>query len=388
MASLEFIELMEKIHKERYEIHSITINAERQNGGFSTKATVVLEKGGHQISIESQSWDFIQYAIELRRSADIYGKVKFTRVKDLNKYYEDVEYLADKDKQKVKDAWEDIRLGKFTFNYESLKLVEEFLSNNRNVKDTKYLPLKNDYHYILALALTEAREFLNLQNKLIQNKPNIQNFTNAGEEITKAFRSRGNALKDFQYYRSFVNFDVEDLNKRIIEQTKVIDDTIKELIRRKTVPSNIAIPKIMDIYSRCLELSAPILNLLRIGLELKNGISSPQKNYPLTRNVIILRGDPNYGHLFSCLDGTIRHSDAHISYGISGGEVHLLDIRSKKPKLIKTYTFDEIHKMTNSLLYELLPAIFYTLSIHEIAAFLVVLTSFEYKLLLLSIGNC
>lgn len=52
MASKEFTELMEKIHKERYEVRSITINAERQNGGFSTKATVVLEKGGSKKDTE------------------------------------------------------------------------------------------------------------------------------------------------------------------------------------------------------------------------------------------------------------------------------------------------------------------------------------------------
>jgi len=388
MSSQDFIQLMDKIHKERYDVYSINIIAERQNGGFSTKATVTLEKAGKQISIESQSWDFIQYAIELRRSADIYGKVKFTRIKDLNKYYKDVNHLIDLDQKKVNNAWNDIRSRGFVFNYQPTKLVEEFLSNNKNVKKSTYLPLKKDYHHILALSLTEASKFLNLQKKLIQNKPNIQDLLKAGEEITKSFRPTGNALTDFQFYKSFVSFDTEDLNERITQQTTVIDDTVQELIRRKTVPSNIAIPKIIDIYSRCLELSAPVLNIIRIGLEIKNGIPSPIKNDYLTRNVSSLIGDQNYGQYFSCLDATIRHTDAHISYKISGTEVHLLDIRTKKPKLIKTYTFDQIYKMTDALLHELLPVIFYTFSIHEIAAFLLVLTSFEYKVLLLSIDNC
>lgn len=388
MSSEDFIQLMDKIHKEGYDVYSINITGERQNAGFSTKATVTLEKGGKQISIESQSWDFIKYAVELRRSADIYGKVKFTRVKDVNKYDEDIMHLVDVDHKKVKNAWKDIRSGKFVFNYQPQKLVQEFLSDNRSVKKSKYLPLKKDYHHILALSLTEAREFLNLQEKLIQNKPNIQELVKVGEEITKSFRPTGNALTDFQFFQSFVSFDTEDLYRRIIEQTKVIEDTVQELIRRKTVPSDIAIPKIMDMYSRCLELSVPILNLVRIGLEIKNGISSPIKNYSLTRNVSSLIGDQNYGRYFSCLDATIRHTDAHISYKISGGEVQLLDIRGKKPKLVKTHTFDEIHKMTNALLYELLPAIFYTFAIRELAAFLLALTSFEYKVLLLSIDNC
>lgn len=46
MSSQDFIQLMDKIHKERYDVYSINIKAERQNGGFSTKATVTLEKGG------------------------------------------------------------------------------------------------------------------------------------------------------------------------------------------------------------------------------------------------------------------------------------------------------------------------------------------------------
>jgi len=388
MFSQDFIQLMDKIHKERYNVYSINIKAERQNNGFSTKATVTLEKGGNQISIESQSFDFIQYAMELRRSADIYGDVKFTRIKDSNKYYEDVRHLLDLDQRKVHNAWEDIRSGKFVFNYQPTKLVQEFLSNNRNVKKSKYLPLKKDYHYILALSLTEARKFLDLQNKLIQDKPNIQDLVKVGEEITKSFRTTGNALTDFQFYQSFISFDTEDLYKRIIQQTTVIEDTVQELIRREALPSNIAIPKIIDMYSRCLELSAPILNIIRIGLEIKNGIPSPVKNYSLTRNISSLTRDQNYGQCFTCLDPAIRHTDAHISYTISGEEVQLLNIRSKTPKLIKTYSFDEINKMTKALMYELLPAIFYTFSIREFAVFLLVLTSFEYKVLLLSIDNC
>ncbi|MDP6127928.1 MAG: hypothetical protein QF432_07260, partial [Dehalococcoidales bacterium] len=46
MASQDFINLMTKLHKERYDILSINTSGRRVGDGFSLDTTVALEKNG------------------------------------------------------------------------------------------------------------------------------------------------------------------------------------------------------------------------------------------------------------------------------------------------------------------------------------------------------
>ena len=144
----------------------------------------------------------------------------------------------------------------------------------------------------------------------------------------------------------------------------------------------------MNIYSRCLELSAPVINLIRVGLEIKNGEISPERQYSISRNIRVLKLDSAYGTLFDCLDEMIRHSDAHASINIDNGTVHIMETRGHKTKILRTYTFEKIMEMVQGMEEELFPSLVSTLLIHEMAALDLVLVSTEYKHLLLALGNC
>jgi hypothetical protein len=178
------------------------------------------------------------------------------------------------------------------------------------------------------------------------------------------------------------------LYKQVSTQVGATDDTIKEFIRRGPVSWDIGIPKMMDIYTRCIEPLAPVINLIRVGLELRRGVSSPQKQCTLRKNIEILKLDPDYGSLFGCLDEQIRHGDAHCSVEIKGNEVLILDLRPRKPKLVRTYKCDELARVALVMQQELFPALAFTLVLHEMAMLDLVLISKEYKLLLAAVGNC
>ncbi|NQT05088.1 MAG: hypothetical protein HQ577_03665 [Dehalococcoidia bacterium] len=390
MASKDLNELRDKLFNEKYEVLSVDEKYDATGDAPSIKATVILEKDGNQVSIQSSEVDFFMYVNELRGVANTEGKHEFIKVKNANQYNQDVDHLIDFDRSKVKRAVEEINSKKFVREYIASKLVDEFLENKRNVKYVKYLPLKSDYHYIKAAALIEAKRTLKKREQLIGKFPGAKVIIEATEQIFTSFRASGNGISDYQLYRSYVTFDIDALLNRVSAQLPAMDDTVKEFIKRGKLEPNIAIPKIINIYSRMLELSSPIINLLRVGLELKRGVSSPSKYYNLKRNLDILKSDTEYGSLFSCLDEQIRHSDAHVSITIDKAhqEINLIDARGRKAKIVRTYKFDELLRMSQVMEYELFPALIFTIILHDIAMLVLLLESREYLHLLLAIGNC
>lgn len=389
MASQDFIDLMTKLHEERYDVLSIKINANRVGDSFSTVAAIVLEKGGEQIILQSSEIDFIKYLVELRGVVDIDGEYRFRRLKDLNQYPTDVEHLIDKDHGKLKKAAKEIVTGEFTFTYDEHKVIDEFLRSESNVKNEKFLRLKRDYHYILANSFLISEEMLRAHKRLKRKYPEAERIIQAVDTIMKSFWPTGNAIKDYKFYRSYLKFDIDGLSKRMSTELPVADDTIKEFIRRGEIDADIAIPKMMDIYGRFIELSAPMINLIRIGLELKRGNSSPNGEYKLGQNIKILKSDLDYGPLFGCLDEQIRHADAHVSRRIdkAARKVYLLDARGSREQIKGSYTFDEFTDMINLMQNQFFPAIFPTLILFDIAALDLLLVSPEYKQLLLAVGN-
>jgi len=389
MASQDYIQLMTKLHEERYDVLSIEINAERVGDSFSTIATIVLIKEREQITLRSGEMDFILYLAELRGVVDTNGEYSFRSVKDANQYMTDAEHLIDEDHGKLNQAAKEIISGSFVFTYNASQMIDEFLRSQSNVKNKKFLPLKRDYHYILAKAFLISKETMEVHKRLIRKYPEAENVMRAIDTIMKSFWRTGNAIKDYKFYRKYLTFDIDRLARRMSTELPVADDTVKEFIRRGTVDADIAFPRMMDIYRQFVELSGPVLNLIRIGLELKRGNSSPTRTYRLGQNIEILKSDVDYGPLFSCLDEQIRHADAHASRRIDkvARKVYLLDARGSEEQIVGTYTFDEFIHVINSLQNEFFPAIFPTLILFDVATLDILLVSPEYKHLLLAVNN-
>jgi len=391
MASHDFMNLMTKLHQERYNVLSINMSSKKVHDCSTTVASVVLVKGEEKITLQSTDWDFIKYLVELRGIVDLNGEYRFKRLKDTNQYDADVKHLIDIDHSKIKKAIEEIKSGKFTRKYSPPELIDEFLKNKENVKDVKFLPLKRDYYYILAAALIESNKMLDSREAIIKKCPETQKLVKAVEGIfLKSFRPTGNALKDYKFYKKYVNFDIDDLGERMSTQLKDADDTMKEFIKRREVDTNISFPRMINIYANFLEILSPMLNLMRIGLELRRDNKSPNKHCELVENIGILKSDTEFGQLFGCLDEQIRHASAHASFRIHKAvrQVYLMDERGSKGKIVRTYTFDKLTNMLNTMQNEFFPVIYPTIVIFDIAILDLLLASREYKHLLLAVGNC
>lgn len=391
MASQDFIDLIAKLHVEKYRMLSKTMEYDGIDTSPSLKAIVILEKNGTQISVQSSEWDFIKYVTELRGVTDMAGEHKFTRLRDQDQYNADVEHLIDEDHSRIKKATEEIKSRRFIREYSPSKLIDEFLVNKKNIEDVKFLPLKSDYHYILVVALLESKAMLKVREALIKKYPEAQKVVDTVEGIfLKSFRPTGNALKDYKFYKKYVNFDIDELGERMSTQLKDADDTMKEFIKRREVDTNISFPRMMNIYANFLEILSPMLNLVRIGLELRRDNKSPNKHCELVENIGILKSDTEFGQLFGCLDEQIRHASAHASFRIDKAvrQVYLVDERGSKGKIVRTYTFDELTNMLNTMQNEFFLVIYPTLVIFDIAMLDLLLVSREYKHLLLALGNC
>jgi len=391
MASQDFIDLMTKLYQERYNVFSINMSSKRVDDNFTTVASVVLAKGEEKVTLQSTEWDFIKYLVELRGIVDLDGEYRFKRLKDTNQYDADVEHLIDIDGSKIRKAVEEIKSRRFTREYSPAKLIEEFLENKNNVKDKKFLPLKTDYHYILAAALIESNKMLKMQGMLIKKFPEAQKVLDAIERIfLKSFRPTGNPIKNYKFYRKYLTFDIDELGDRMSTQLNDADDIMKEFIKRREVDTKISFPRMMNVYANFLEVLSPMLNLVRIGLELRRGNKSPNKKRELVENIRILKSDTEFGPLFGCLDEQVRHASAHASFRIdkTNRKVYLMDERGSKGKIVGTYTFDELTNMINTMQNEFFPVIYPTLVIFDIAMLDSLLVSREYKHLLLGLGNC
>lgn len=390
MASQDFIELMKKLHDEKYKMLYKTMEYDGMSEIPSLKIAVVLEKDGNQITIQSSEPDFLKYIGGLKGVADMTGEPKFAHVKDINRYNAEMVHLFDPDHSVAKRAAEEIQAGKFRHEYSIAGLVDEFLGNPGNVKDKKFLPLKDDYHHILILTSIEAEESLRSQERLIKKFPDSKKFIDAVERILNSFKPKGNVIRDYKFYRDFANFDIDQLVNRVSTQLPALDDTLRNFVERGTIEPEIGIPKMMNVYGRFLELLKPMLYLVRVGLELKRGNMSPDKNYGLAKDIEVLKSDQEYGTLFGCLDEQIRHSDAHASIRVDKSEskVYLIDVRGGKEVIVDVYTFNEMLDMINIMQNEFFLAVFSSLLVFDFGMLLILLASKPYKFLLLAIDNC
>lgn len=394
MTSADLKELLTRIHIDKYRIVELVINVRRDNveDVFRQKVTITLEKGDNRVILESAEEDFCIYAIQLQGIVDSEGDYQMVPVKNVQQYWNDLEYLIDEHHGHLNTARRDNEQGKFPCRYEDLQssayLIQEFLKRRRNVKDQRFATLKRDYHHILAAALMLSQITLLAQKQLEASRPNVKPLILQLDRLFLPFRQQGNPIKNFKHYRAYVTFDVVDWQDNLATQLKPLGDIMQDGIKKKSVPWDSATPMLGSIYHRCIELSKESINLLRAGLEMNKGNISPAKKLGLGQNIAILKADADYGPIFHCLDPQIRHGYAHCSMDFKEGLVRILDLQGRKTKVVRTYKPDEFVRMVDVLLHELLPALISIVILHDLAILDMLLYSKEYRLCLAAIGNC
>jgi|GEM_PF-3443163 len=386
MTSSDLQKLTYMIFQEGWEVCSVHV--EVKSSGQMT-ASVVLQKDTAETTLESAEGDFTFYVLNFQNVVDTKGNGRLVRLKQSERYQAELMDLIDEDHSKIRKAINEITSGKYRINYSITKLILELLSDE-NLKDyKKYLPLKTDYHRNLAYMLILSQELNKLMNEYRVKLPGAEKLIKPLDTILMPFRIRENPLKDYIFYRSYLSLDISAWSTSLSNQLNVREDTLQELINRGSTPIDKAIPKIISIYHNCLNILEPYINLLRVGLELENGITAPGKKLPLANNIDILKSNQKYGHLFACLDEQIRHSHAHSSYEIDlkSHILRLMDFRSCPAKVTREYKFEDFVIIVQTMNYDFFPALVYVFYIHDMAMIDLILVSSEFKKLLATIGN-
>ena len=385
---------MTRIHGDKYSIDDVVINVRRDSvdDAFRQKVTITLEKDDNRIILESAEEDFCLYAIQLQGIVDTEGDYQIVPIKNVQQYWDDLEYFIDNDRTHFNTARRDNEQGKFPCRYEDLQssayLIQEFLERRRNIKNQQFVPLKRDYHHLLVAALMLSHITLIGQKQLEASRQNVKSVIRQLEPLLLPFRQKGNPIKNFKHYRAYITFDIIDWQDNIITQLKPLGDIMQDGIKKKSIPWDSATPMLGSIYHRCIELSKEPINLLRAGLEMKRGNQSPTKKLGLSQNITILKADADYGPIFHCLDPQIRHGHAHCSMDFKEGLVRILNTQGRKAKIIRTYKPDEFTHIVDVLLHELFPALISIVILHDLAMLDILLCSKEYRLCLAAIGNC
>ncbi len=84
------------------------------------------------------------YTLRLKHNVDSAGNPTLTAFKDLNRYYDDIQLLADQDHEKVRAAGAALQSREYTFSFDPDELLARFLvSRRRNSVD--FMPLKTKH---------------------------------------------------------------------------------------------------------------------------------------------------------------------------------------------------------------------------------------------------
>jgi len=392
MVSNDFKNIMQKIHKDKYTVSRTEIHfGRRENENtFDTQATITLQKGGERLVIQTSEPDCILYIVQLRQIIETNGDILLAPVTNPEQYNNDIVFLIDQDKKRLESALGDLISKKFVFSYNPIRLIDELLESRaktRMLDRVKYSPLLEDYFHILALILSQSEDLLRMHGK-VEEKFSIQALLHAMEWMYTGFSLRTkNPIKNYRYFKTCLSFDSDMLFEQLSSQGQITEDVIKTLINGQKLNYKRDIPKLMDIYTRCLEPLRPLINLLRIGLELRSGVQSPEKQSSLGQNIAVLKADNNYGSLFNCLDEQIRHGDAHSSTFVKGDVVEIRNGLTRKSKVIRTFKGFELANIILEMKQQFFPALMTATVLNDYGLLDQLLVSPEYKVLLATIGN-
>ena len=390
MASEDFEKLANLIYSKGYKVSEHTLSFER---GEDTIAKVVLTKDSDEFILQSSSEDFCNYVASLEKTANKNGEFQFTKIKNKNAYYKDREFLIDTDGKKLQAAIKMVQSGDFVLDFDIGKTFDKFLSGKYGMRDKDIIKLKTHYFEIFALTLHLSNECITSKEKIdMKNKEFTKYYFLIDEIVRMGFMRTGKpieAIQDYKFFKNFLGFDIENIAIRGIEQCEHVNDLFGMLSEREGVEGSTGTRHILDVYRRFCELSFEFINMLRIAIEVADGVEKPESYLTYLENVGIIKSKQRYSKLVESIDPHIRHSESHMGTHIDNekDEIVLTDTRGGNENVVGKYTFHELSDMTKTIQHSLYPALLITFTIFETAFKLLTFISPEYKFMLLKLKN-
>lgn len=409
MSSNDFLRLRDLLFQQGYTIQSIELKLNGpntatniankcltftfDNQNIMTKTTLVLKEENNQIVFTSYERDVLLYASTFHKSLDKDGNWIFQGYTNNECYYATIEQLIDTDGAKRKTAYNRVVKGEFKPEYDPEKLIRKFLLTGYRKNKKKFEVLRRDYFEILISQALILSKYLEMDKKLKNERERLgyaELSKVTGEILEKGFQTKDNQIKNFLVYHKFIDIDIEEITHRIQEEKdyhKKIYDSFAQNAPYTDIKIVGKVP--LDVYRRYCELSSHFINALRISVELGKGIDeiSPYKKF--ITNVEILKAVKEYGILIKAIEPRIRNSESHINTEIceKSALVRITEKKGKERRVLCEYPLNEISNMILQLDRDFFPAMAISFTIFETFLLCRILDSFEYRVLLLGIGN-
>lgn len=351
-------------------------------------SVVTVTNGSDTIELESDDLQFSMYALSLKKIRDQVGTTMYRPFANLDKYWTEMESLVKDQDTKRKAALQRLTSNTFRFDYSPKTLVTRFLAS-RKWGAAEFAALKRDHFEIQAYILLHGKQMLSTQQSLHRNKPGSEQYGDTIDEVLrKAFRTDVDFVTNYLKFQEALASDTEDTLTQALAQHKIVKDTLDMLGRRGTVPGEVGIPHLLDIYRRLSESLVPLINVLSEAVCVLESRQRPDPRLGFAKRCEIIKRS-SYGGLLVCLDPAIRNSESHAATQVdkATGKVYLTEIINGQRRIIGTYTFEQVAEMTRELLDVLFPSLLFSFYMHELALILVILFSPEYIELLLCIDN-
>jgi len=359
------------------------------------KATILLTKNGQTRELQSSAEDFVSFAIQLDKLVDSKGEIGLGKVKDLEKYYRDIENLVDEKQEKTRAAVKSILSGQYKFSFNPRSGIRKVLQDRIPVTDPDVRGVKSHFFETYANLLIEGQRLVRLDEDMRKRNSDYAGYASKyGRILNRGFLGQANKTNMVDAYRKYievVQVDNEDLVRRVHEQLKYVHFLQQLLVDAGRVDIENGARAVVDAYWRLCELCSPMLYAAQVAVALSEDGGSDVGQPSLDNSVKSLRNNPETENLVKCVEPILRNSEAHCSSSIvlENGQPFVVayESRTYPAREIKRFPLSEVTDSLNCLAKSLVLALCMTLQLFEYAFLLLVLGSYEFKMLLVTLDQ-
>jgi len=391
MASKDFLLLTNLIYNEGWSITKTRFEYHREKGA---KVAVVLSKMGQTRELQSEAEDFISFVIQTQKLANSKGQMRLAKIKNSEKYWKDIESLVDTNQEKTRAAMKSILSGQFKFLFNPSSGIRKILQDRIPTNDKDVRGVKGHFFETFASVLLEAQHVLKVKESN-ESDPVFSGYASTYEKILRrGFLSQANKTNVVDAYKKYVEsvrVDHVDLFRRIHEQLGYTRFLRQLLGEAGTVDAQNGGRAVVDAYWRLCELCYPLLYIAQVAIGFSEGRGSTVRQPSFKELVRSLRNNSEAKDLVECVEPILRNSEAHCASIIilESGQPFVIayESRSYPARKIKRYPLQEVTNKLNCMAKSLVLALYMTLEIFDYAFLLLVLGSYEFKMLLVTLDQ-
>lgn len=350
-------------------------------------ATVKFSTDDGPVTIRSEAPDAALLAMSFKLSDfGESGEDRLVPVQDTEHHYTRVQSLIDEDGTALHEAADRIEAGEATFTEVPRDLIEEFVTTHK-VGAHRFLPLRDSYFEIACLLIAERRQLTDQLAKLESTRPQVREIADATEDaLDAAFRSEASPPLNYRLFVRRTDVDLKEIYRRLSMDREYEADLIEMLTEGGKVQGRVGVLYVLDLYRRFSEICAPVVNALRIAVELTKGNPEPEDRVRYPENCSVVRDALSPNPLGS-LDPYVRIAESHRKTRV--------DMTQPKEVIVPTddgapphrYSLEEVRQRYSDLSREIVPGLVLGYALFETKTLGELVDSFEYKSTLLRIGN-